>query len=148
MKKISLALSLAIFIIFSFNPLGQSKTKPAATPTPVIIPEPYIQDMIFFESGCADLSKDAQTTLDHIFVLLQKSKTKFRIQLVGHADSSEKNAEEISLKRAESVRDYLIKKGIEASRFEVKAIGNIHPMATNDTAEGRAKNRRVEFNLM
>ena len=51
----------------------------------------------------------------------------------------------LSLARAESVRDKLISMGIASDRFEVKGLGETMPADTNETAEGRANNRRVEF---
>ena len=51
----------------------------------------------------------------------------------------------LSKRRAQSVINYFTKNGIDKSRFEVKGYGSQKPIATNDTKEGRSKNRRVEF---
>jgi outer membrane protein OmpA-like peptidoglycan-associated protein len=67
----------------------------------------------------------------------------------GHTDntgSSQKN-EKLSLARARAVYDYLVKKGIEASRLNFQGFGDARPVADNGTAGGRAKNRRVEMRL-
>jgi outer membrane protein OmpA-like peptidoglycan-associated protein len=66
-------------------------------------------------------------------------------QIEGHTDSmgSEAYNEGLSLRRAEAVRRYLIRGGIDASRLDVQGVGEARPLADNDTAEGRAQNRRV-----
>ena len=81
-----------------------------------------------------------------IFDMLQKDK---HIQLLieGHT-SSEGGAEynlELSKRRAESIRSYLIGEGIAVERLEIIGYGDTRPLQSNDTAQGRAKNRRVEF---
>jgi outer membrane protein OmpA-like peptidoglycan-associated protein len=71
------------------------------------------------------------------------------VRVVGHTDSSGSDAinDPLSLRRAESVRNYLEDRGVSASRIEVAGRGSREPVASNDTAEGRAKNRRVEIFL-
>ena len=54
----------------------------------------------------------------------------------------------LSLKRAESVRDYMVGLGIDPKKLEVKGEGEAKPLADNSTAEGRAKNRRVEVDII
>ena len=69
------------------------------------------------------------------------------IEIEGHTDntgSAAKN-EELSLKRAIAVRDYLIAKGVAASATDVAGLGASSPIADNTTADGRARNRRVEI---
>jgi OOP family OmpA-OmpF porin len=51
----------------------------------------------------------------------------------------------LSLARARAVRSWLVEHGLERSRFEIRGYGSEQPVAPNDTAEGRAKNRRIEF---
>ncbi|HEY8375396.1 MAG TPA: OmpA family protein, partial [Nannocystis sp.] len=67
----------------------------------------------------------------------------------GHTDSkgSDKYNKTLSQKRVNAVRDYLVKAGIDSSRLEPIGWGEEKPIDTNKTAEGRANNRRVEFNL-
>ena len=71
------------------------------------------------------------------------------VRVVGHTDSTGSDAinDPLSLRRAESVRNYLEDRGVGASRIEVAGRGSREPVASNDTAEGRAKNRRVEIFL-
>lgn len=70
-----------------------------------------------------------------------------RVRIEGHTDAiaSDKYNLWLSDRRAASVRRYLISKGVDASRLDSKGYGESQPIATNDTKEGRAKNRRVEF---
>jgi outer membrane protein OmpA-like peptidoglycan-associated protein len=71
------------------------------------------------------------------------------VRVVGHTDNTGSDAinDPLSLHRAESVRNYLEDRGIAANRIEVAGRGSREPVASNDTAEGRAKNRRVEIFL-
>jgi OOP family OmpA-OmpF porin len=71
------------------------------------------------------------------------------IDIIGHTDSigpAEYNMD-LSVRRAESVRDYLVSEGVDAGIIDVSGEGETNPIASNDTAEGRAQNRRVEVNV-
>jgi OOP family OmpA-OmpF porin len=70
-----------------------------------------------------------------------------RVSVEGHTDSVGSDAYNMRLseRRAVSVRDYMIAEGIAADRITTRGLGKSHPVATNDTAEGRAENRRVEI---
>ncbi len=103
-------------------------------------------DNIFFEFKSAAIKEESYKGLDEIASLMkQQEGAKFRIE--GHTDyvgSSEYN-QKLSEKRAESIKNYLISKGLNRLRFEAKGYGKDKPVADNETEEGRAKNRRVEF---
>jgi OOP family OmpA-OmpF porin len=73
-----------------------------------------------------------------------------RIEIQAHTDSMGDTAynQSLSEKRAESVRDYMVDKGIAADRMEAKGYGESQPIADNKTREGRAKNRRVELKII
>lgn len=70
-----------------------------------------------------------------------------RITIAGHTDSigSDEYNKQLSLARAQSVRDYLRRRGIDASRMKTEGYGKTRPMAPNESDEGRALNRRVEI---
>ncbi|MFM2348483.1 MAG: hypothetical protein RL654_3236 [Pseudomonadota bacterium] len=72
-----------------------------------------------------------------------------RVQIIGHTDSQGTDAvnNPLSLDRAASVRDYLVSQGVSATRISVDGKGERQPVADNSTADGRAKNRRVEIFL-
>ena len=69
---------------------------------------------------------------------------------VGHTDSVGSDAynQKLSVRRAESVKAYLVSKGIEANRIYTEGKGEMQPVADNKTREGRAKNRRVEVEVV
>ena len=126
---------------------------PAPAPAP-IAPVPssekvtYAADA-FFDFNKADLKPEAKTKLDDLV-----SKTK-EINLeviiaVGHTDSIGGDAynDKLSVKRAESIKTYLTSKGVEANRVYTEGKGKKQPVADNKTAEGRAKNRRVEIEVV
>ena len=127
---------------------------PAPAPAAVIAPVPssekvtYAADA-FFDFDKAILKPEAKTKLDDLV-----SKTK-EINLeviiaVGHTDSVGSDAynDKLSVKRAESIKTYLTSKGVEANRVYTEGKGKKQPVADNKTAEGRAKNRRVEIEVV
>ncbi|MDX1668613.1 MAG: OmpA family protein [Limnobacter sp.] len=71
------------------------------------------------------------------------------ISIVGHTDSigSEEYNEDLSMRRAKSVKDYLTARGVPANLISVDGMGEAQPVASNKTAEGRAQNRRVEISF-
>jgi outer membrane protein OmpA-like peptidoglycan-associated protein len=73
--------------------------------------------------------------------------SEIKVEIEGHTDASGSEAHNLKLsqQRAESVRDYLVSKGVEASRLVAKGYGESQPIADNDSPEGMAKNRRVEL---
>jgi outer membrane protein OmpA-like peptidoglycan-associated protein len=85
--------------------------------------------------------------LDEVAEALTKSNPESRIVVEGHTDSQGKSAfnEELSFRRAQSVRDYLANHGIANDRISAKGMGSSRPIATNGNPEGRANNRRVEI---
>lgn len=101
-----------------------------------------------FESGSDIIKKTSYAILDNI-VTIMKENPAFKLKISGHTDSQgnpDKNLE-LSHKRAGAVEAYIEGKGVEDNRILAKGYGSTMPLATNDTAEGRAKNRRVEFNI-
>ncbi|GAB3732057.1 OmpA family protein [Spirosoma lituiforme] len=101
---------------------------------------------IFFDTGKSELRPESGPELDRLVTTLNET-PKMVIEVRGHTDntgSNEINAK-LSQDRADSVREYFISKGIEPDRVASKGFGESKPVATNDTDEGRQKNRRVEF---
>lgn len=99
---------------------------------------------VTFELNSATLTADARTVLDGVAADLRKY-PRLRIELQGHTDSLGADAYNLQLsqRRAESVRDYLVSAGVSASQLEARGYGETTPIDTNATAEGRARNRRV-----
>lgn len=102
---------------------------------------------VLFATGQSDLLPIAKQTLDKVAEALKQQPEDKTILIEGYTDSrgSAQMNLELSRKRAESVRDYLVSDGVSASRLEVVGKGETHPVASNDTPEGRANNRRVEI---
>ena len=109
-----------------------------------------ISSRIPFEFGKARLLKAAEFVLDDVVDVLLANPQLGRVRVEGHSDStgSELMNTALSGQRAEAVVEYLVARGIPAPRLEAVGIGGERPLAPNDTEEGRAKNRRVEFVLV
>ncbi|MBC8152904.1 MAG: OmpA family protein [Bacteroidetes bacterium] len=101
---------------------------------------------IFFDLGKAELRAESSPELDRIVTTLNDS-PKMAIEVGGHTDNTGTNELNVRLSqdRADSVREYLIGKGIEPDRVASKGFGESKPVAVNETDEGRQQNRRVEF---
>jgi outer membrane protein OmpA-like peptidoglycan-associated protein len=101
---------------------------------------------VLFASGKHELLPIAKDRLDEVAKALKDQGYK-RIVVEGHTDSvgAESVNEALSLKRANSVREHLVSKGIESPKITAVGLGESRPIATNDTPEGRANNRRVEL---
>jgi VWFA-related protein len=103
-------------------------------------------DDILFSFGSTELSPRALTQLDTVLAILNSSRA-VRVEVQGHTDSVGTAGYnlELSQKRANKVRDYLVKCGIDSSRALATGFGPQYPIASNGTEEGRAQNRRTEF---
>lgn len=103
---------------------------------------------INFNTGKSSITQDSEEALEAILSILDEyPNAKFAVE--GHTDSVGRAAynKKLSNERAASVMEYLTTNGIDASRLESKGYGEEQPTADNSTADGRAKNRRVEINL-
>jgi len=102
-----------------------------------------------FVTASAVLTEPSQAILDDIFALVE-SRPDAKLRIVGHTDSqgeADKNAR-LSYARAEACRDYLLEKGLTIERVSAAGFGELQPIASNLTEEGRRENRRVEFELV
>jgi outer membrane protein OmpA-like peptidoglycan-associated protein len=102
--------------------------------------------LVFFDFNKADLQQNSFPELDRA-VRLMKAVPSMQVEIAGYTDSVGTDAynKDLSQRRANSVRDYLVKNGIQKSRITARGYGEDSPISTNDTEEGRADNRRVEF---
>ncbi|MBI5916519.1 MAG: OmpA family protein [Bacteroidetes bacterium] len=106
---------------------------------------------INFRSGEFQLDENAKYIIDKEFVEIAKAFANARIRIEGNTDDVGKKASNVALsqKRAEAVRDYLVKEhGMPANRFIVIGNGPDNPVAPNTNEEGKAKNRRTDFELV
>ncbi len=94
--------------------------------------------------------KDAYQSKVKEFADFMKSMPNYDAKIVGHTDSvgSDKSNQTLSENRANAVKNLIIKQGVEAKRVSSKGMGEKAPVATNDTAEGKAENRRIEAELI
>ena len=105
-----------------------------------------ILEGVHFESGSAMITDDSFDILDRVIVSLRVY-SDVKIEIRGHTDSqgSAKHNVDLSLNRAEAVRQYFASQGIDESRMRAIGQGESAPIATNETAAGRAQNRRIEI---
>lgn len=101
-----------------------------------------------FKTGTADLSGTSRTTLDKVAATL-KENDHLSFEVAGHTDSTGNYKKNVSLSeaRAQTVMKYLVDKGVSADSLTAKGYGPDRPVASNDTRDGRSKNRRVELGL-
>ncbi|MBF4470351.1 OmpA family protein [Flavobacterium sp. HJJ] len=104
------------------------------------------ENAVRFDVNKATLTAQAKANLDKL-VPVFNSYADTNIEIFGYTDNTGKPEYNLTLsqKRAESVKTYLISKGLAASRFKTSGYGIADPIATNDTKEGQSQNRRVEF---
>lgn len=104
---------------------------------------------IFFETNKATIKEESAAELERVAKLLKENPT-IRLEISGHTDNvgSYRANQRLSEARAKSVVDYLVEQGVASGRLEYKGYSFNQPIADNNTAEGRAKNRRVEFKVL
>jgi outer membrane protein OmpA-like peptidoglycan-associated protein len=105
-------------------------------------------DNLEFNTGKSTIRSTSFSSLDELAKLLVE-KPKYKLLIEGHTDNVGKRSSNITLSknRANAVKTYLVKKGVDASRFQVQWFGPDKPIADNSTEEGRQRNRRVEMTL-
>ncbi len=114
--------------------------------------EPFLVEKItlrfHFEFNSIDLDDETEAFLENLASTL-KEDSRMKLKITGHTDNigNEKFNQRLSIKRAQTVKDYLTKKGIDPARVEVDGKGLSEPIDTNETEEGRSKNRRVEISV-
>lgn len=108
-----------------------------------------VLENIFFETAKATLKPESYPQLETVLKFMESNPT-MRMEISGHTDNvgSEKLNTRLSQARAESVVDYLVEHGISEDRLDAKGYAFSQPIAPNNTPEGRARNRRVEFKIL
>lgn len=114
-----------------------------------IIDDALKNRIIEFESGSAILTVAGKSILDEMAIALNKVGTK-KVKIIGHTDSSGDAAKNtiLSQERAVAVQNYLVSKNIVIDRLSTEGKGSSQPVADNATADGRRKNRRIEFEVL
>jgi NitT/TauT family transport system substrate-binding protein len=106
---------------------------------------------VTFRFGSAELDENGKTVIEIGFADVARQFGGSRVRLVGHTDNigSDEANMALSKRRAEAVKSYLVSKyNFDRDRFITMGKGSSVPVATNDTDEGRAKNRRVDFEIL
>ncbi len=115
---------------------------------PIEVGEVVALNNLFFDRGKPTLLKSSYSELDRLLLLLKTNPT-MEIELHGHTNNLGPHEQLVVLsnQRAQAVKDYLVKKGIEKNRIKGKGFGPDKPVADNSTEAGRQKNQRVEFKI-
>ncbi|HEX7382133.1 MAG TPA: OmpA family protein [Nevskiaceae bacterium] len=113
-----------------------------------MLDEALAQRTIEFESGSSTLTSGGREILDEMAAAILRLRDP-AVQIVGNTDSvgNRSGNLELSLQRAAAAKRYLVSKGVPAATLSVAGAGSDHPIASNDTAEGRARNRRTDFRV-
>jgi len=127
-------------------PAPEVKEEVAPPPPPKEEQGAYVFRNIYFDFDKSTIKPESEPILDEVSDFL-KANPNMKMEIQGHTDSKGTAAYNLKLsdRRAASVKAYLVKNGIAADRLTTKGYGLSKPVASNDTEEGRAKNRRVEF---
>jgi OmpA-OmpF porin, OOP family len=130
---------------------AELSVKPAAAPVDPTVCQQLLSELlekgqIRFEPGRAAIDPDSAGLLDRLVETTLRCPTA-KIEIAGHTDADGEDAfnQALSEKRAQAVADYLVKAGLSADRFAAIGYGSSQPVATNDTDEGKAQNRRIDF---
>ena len=134
---------------WQFKP--EISVKPAAAPVDATVCQQLFSELlgkarIRFESGKADIVADSAGLLDRLIETALRCPTA-NIEISGHTDTDGDEAanQGLSERRAQAVADFLVKAGLPANRFSAVGYGSTQPIAGNDTDQGKAQNRRIDF---
>lgn len=128
---------------------AEISVKPAAAPVDATVCQQLFsgllaKEKIRFESGRATIDPDSAGLLDRLVETALRCPNA-NIEIAGHTDGEGAFNQSLSEKRAQAVTDYLVKAGLPAGRFTATGYGSTQPVAGNDTDEGKAQNRRIDF---
>ncbi len=108
-----------------------------------------INEAIKFDTGSADIDHESHDLLEAIAVIIKSTGDIAKVTIEGHTDSTGDADfnKSLSQQRADSVKNYLVSKGVPAEKLEAVGFGQENPVDSNETDEGRQHNRRVEFKV-
>ena len=109
-----------------------------------------ITEKVMFDFDKATIKADSDQLLKDVGTVLAENPSVTKLRIEGHTDNvgKAKYNKKLSQQRADAVKDFLVKVGIDANRLESVGYGAERPIADNKTDEGKEKNRRVEFNIV
>ncbi len=110
------------------------------------LPKSFVFDHLNFDSGTTRLTSDSNPTVTNLISIL-KCYPNMQVELVGHTDNTGDAAanRQLSINRADAIRDMAVQAGVDANHISTAGYGAEKPIASNDTDEGRARNRRTEL---
>ena len=153
-KNYALSVQKEAYLFYSqnINLVVSTSTKPYEIEVllePILTNNKIVLNNVFFDFDKAELKPESFIELDKLVELLQKNPT-IKIEIAGHTDNKgdKKYNQTLSQKRAETVVNYIVKKGIAITRLTAKGYGDTTPIAPNDTEENKAKNRRTELKVL
>ncbi|MBS1532019.1 MAG: OmpA family protein [Bacteroidetes bacterium] len=141
-----------LFYSANFSLVRHENTKPfdlLALLQPIEVGNKVILNNIFFDTNKFIIKDESKPELQKLIDFLALNKA-VKVEISGHTDNigTDQANQVLSENRAKAVYQYLIANGIDASRLSFKGYGETQPIATNDTDDGRAKNRRTEFKIL
>jgi outer membrane protein OmpA-like peptidoglycan-associated protein len=129
---------------------GCPEPGPRAIPVTVSDTRILIGETIYFEFDTEVIRPVSMPLLDQVAEVIRTLDGQLRIRVEGHTDNLGSDAYNVDLafRRARAVVEYLVSRGVARERLEYRGYGAQHPVAPNDTPQGRALNRRVEFTIL
>ncbi len=152
-KNLAINVAKKGYFFFSKNFTYQTSKKPQFIDIPLskikVSEKPFVLENIFFDVAKFNLKNESRAELDKLYELMKQNEA-VKIEIGGHTDSDgdQKLNQELSEKRAKSVVNYLVLKGIDISRLTYAGYGASKPRAENNTEENKALNRRTEVKII
>ena len=108
-----------------------------------------INEKVMFDYNKASIKVDSHELLKDVAAVMSEHQSIEKVRIEGHTDSdgTDEYNKKLSQDRADAVKAFLVQAGIDETKLEAVGHGEEKPIAPNDTAEGKEKNRRVEFNI-
>jgi outer membrane protein OmpA-like peptidoglycan-associated protein len=107
-----------------------------------------VLDRIYFSKGSSEILAPSEPILDAVAATLATATNILLLEIQGHTAANEKSPSTLAEDRALAVASYLVKAGVEKSRLQVRAYGDMNPVDTKSTEEAHARNRRIEFIIL
>ena len=152
-KNLAINVAKKGYFFFSKNFAFDNSKEPQNIDIPLskieVSEKPFVLENIFFDVAKFNLKQESRAELDKLFELMEQNEA-VKIEIGGHTDSDgdSKLNKELSEKRAKSVVNYLVLKGIDISRLTFTGYGSANPRAKNDSPENKALNRRTEVKII
>jgi hypothetical protein len=143
-----LGTAITVVVMLGGVLVGRTLRPPPPPPPAPKVERTIILDDVLFDFDRSTVKPEAAKILDRLVVFMQENKNA-KVALSGHTDNVGSDAynQKLSERRVTAVREYVVKKGVDAGRISGQGFGESKPIADNKTREGRSKNRRVEIKV-